>query len=71
MTPASWIADIFLSSLHLLFDVVCGWIGHTLVKIVTFGRIRIDWGDSSESILAEAIGAGFLLGVATLVFTLL
>ncbi len=58
----------FVSLGKVLFDKICGWIGHTTVKTLTFGKVDIDWGDSSESVLAECIGVGVLLGVATIVW---
>lgn len=54
---------------ELAFHKICGWIGHITVKVLTFGKVEIDWGDSSESILAEMIGVGVLLGLAALVWT--
>ena len=60
MTVISWIAEI-------LFDTVCGWVGHWVVKVVTFGKVELDWGTSSESIVAEYIGAGVLLALVLLI----
>lgn len=44
--------------MHFLVDMiwpeVCGWIGATLVKIITFGRLDLDWDEGcTEPILAE------------------
>jgi hypothetical protein len=47
--------------IEILLHTVCGWVGHVTVKAITFGKIDLDWGKSSESILTEAIGAGVLL----------
>jgi len=48
----------------LIFHNVCGWIGATFLKIITFGRIDLDWGeDCSESVLAEWIGLLVLVGL--------
>ncbi|MDP4793010.1 MAG: hypothetical protein NWQ35_00915 [Verrucomicrobiales bacterium] len=50
-----------------LFHSLCGRLGHFVVKAVTFGKVEIEWEISSESILAEYIGAGILLGAAVLI----
>jgi uncharacterized membrane protein YeaQ/YmgE (transglycosylase-associated protein family) len=47
-----------------LFFEVCGWVGHMVVKAITFGKVDLEFGDSSESILTAVIGAFFLLAVA-------
>jgi hypothetical protein len=47
-----------------LFDTLCGWVGHVVVKVVTLGRVDLDWGTSSESVIAEWIGLAFMLIVA-------
>lgn len=56
--------------IEVLFYAVCGWVGHVVVRVVTFGKVKLDWGESAESILTEWIGFFFLLGVAILVATL-
>lgn len=53
------------------FHSLCGRIGHFAVKAVTFGKVEIEWENSSESVLAEYIGAGILLGAAVLVSMIL
>ena len=50
-----------------LFHSLCGRLGHFVVKVVTFGKVEIEWENSSESILAEYIGGGILLGTAVLI----
>jgi hypothetical protein len=47
--------------LEVLFFTVCGWIGHVVVKVVTFGKVDLDWGTGSESVLAEWLGFFFVL----------
>jgi hypothetical protein len=54
-----------------LFYSVCGWVGHTVVRLCSLGRIRLDWGSDSESCLTEAIGAIFLLGLGLVLLWLL
>jgi hypothetical protein len=49
--------------LECLFYTVCGWVGHVVVKAITFGRVELDWGTSSESVLTEWIGLVFVLVV--------
>ncbi len=31
-----------------LFYAACGWIGHWTVKILTLGRVNLDWGETAE-----------------------
>jgi len=50
--------------IECLFYTVCGWVGHAVVKLVTFGRVDLDWGSGSESVLTEWIGFFFVLLVA-------
>lgn len=61
--------------MHFLIDIifheVCGWVGATFLKIITFGRIDLDWGEGcTESILAEWTGLLVLVGLIVLAFTL-
>lgn len=49
---------------RFLFFTLCGWIGHIVVKVVTLGRVELDWGRGSESVLAEWVGLLFVLLVA-------
>jgi hypothetical protein len=49
---------------ELCFFYLCGWVGWGVVKLLTFGRVDLDWGDSAESFLTQVIGFGFLLAVA-------
>ena len=51
----------------IIFDTACGWIGHTAVKLLTFGRIDLDWGQGSESVLAQWIGLFVLVGWIVLI----
>jgi len=53
--------------LEILFFGFCGWLGHVAVKILTFGRVNLDYGDSSESVITEWIGVGVLLAIAMLI----
>jgi len=52
---------------EFLFDTLCGWVGHVVVKGITFGKIDLEWGSSSESVVAEFIGLGILLGAGALI----
>ncbi len=47
-----------------MFYTVCGWFGHIVVKVVTLGRVDLDWGSDSESVVSECIGFFFLVLVA-------
>ncbi len=64
-----------MTVLHLIFEFVfygvCGWVGYITVRAVTFGKVELDWGGSSESVVAEAIGAGVLIALAMLVALIL
>lgn len=53
--------------IDILFFTVCGWVGHVVVKALTFGKVDLDWGSGSESILAEWLGLFFLLLTAGLI----
>lgn len=58
--------------IDILFHEVCGRVGATFLKIITFGRIDLDWGEGcSESILAEWTGLLVLVGLLVFAFTLL
>ena len=57
MIILGWIAEV-------LFFGLCGWLGSTFVKLITLGKVELDYGSSSSGIVAE------LLGVVVL-FTLL
>ncbi len=50
--------------LECLFFTVCGWIGHVVVKLITFGKVDLEWGAAAESMLAEWIGLFLVLLVA-------
>jgi hypothetical protein len=56
---------------EILFFSVCGWIGHIVVKGLTLGKIDLDYGDSSESIITELIGVGILLALAVIISLLI
>jgi hypothetical protein len=64
------------SMLHFVFECVflsiCGWIGHIVVRTLTLGRVKLDWGADSESNVTEVIGGIFLLmiGILTVSFFL-
>lgn len=64
MTSILWLIEF-------VFHTVCGWVGYISVKALTFGKVELDWGDSSESVIAESIGAGVLLVLAGLVSLLI
>ncbi|TAG08470.1 MAG: hypothetical protein EAZ42_10455 [Verrucomicrobia bacterium] len=53
--------------LEILFFGFCGWLGHVTVKIVTLGKVDLDYGNSSESVITEWIGVGVFLAIAMLV----
>ena len=53
--------------IEVLFYTVCGWVGHIVVKAATFGKVDLDWGKTSESVITEYIGAGVLIALAMLI----
>ncbi len=55
---------IFEIIVECFFFTVCGWIGHIVVKGVTFGKGDLDWGFGSESILTEWFGLFIVLLIA-------
>ena len=52
---------------EVVFSIICGWVGYISVNAVTFGKVELDWGNSSESFITECIGAGVLLALAMLI----
>ena len=66
--------------IHFLFEsvflTICGWVGHVVVRILTLGRVKLDWSTESESeseaesSVTEAIGIIFLLMMGILVVVL-
>ena len=58
------------SLVEIIFDTVCGWTGHHSVKLLTLGRIDLDWGEGSESVLAQWIGLFVLVGLTVLIASL-
>ena len=53
--------------IEILFLTFFAWVGHWCVKLLTFGRVELEYGDSSESLLTGCIGFAVVLGVALLV----
>jgi hypothetical protein len=53
--------------IEILFFTVCGWVGHIVLKLLSFGRIDLDWGRGAESVAAELFGFFFLLFTAGLI----
>jgi hypothetical protein len=53
--------------IEILFLGFCGWLGHVAVKIVTLGKIDLEYGGSSESVVTEWIGFGVFLAIAMLI----
>jgi hypothetical protein len=53
--------------IECLFFTVCGWIGHFVVKTITFGKVDLDWGSGAESGLTEWLGFFFVLLIAGLI----
>ena len=53
--------------IDVLFSTVCGFVGHVVVKALTLGKVDLDWGTSSESVLTEWIGLFFILLTAGII----
>jgi len=47
--------------IECLFHYACGWLGHMFVKIITFGKVDLDWPGGSESVMAEVIGLAIVV----------
>lgn len=56
---------------QFLFYFVCGWTGNLVVRVITLGKVNLDWGVDSDSIVTEAIGMIFLLLLGITLFWLL
>lgn len=67
---ADALREVFGYVCKVIFERFCGWIGHITVKAVTWGKVDLEWGESSESVLAESIGIGVLLVLAAVVWML-
>jgi hypothetical protein len=63
--------SVFRLLFRHVFETICGWVGYITVKALTFGKVELEWGYSSGSILTEWIGAGVLLGLAMLISLLI
>ena len=56
--------------IDIIFHEICGWIGAKFLKMITFSRVDLDWGEGcTESILAEWIGLLVLVALIVLAFT--
>ena len=49
MIIIEWIIEVFVYEF-------CGWIGYITVKAVTFGKVELEYGDSSDSVITMWIG---------------
>lgn len=49
---------------EILFYTLCGWVGHWTVKLLTLGKVDLDYGDTSDGPVAEWIGLIVLLLLA-------
>lgn len=49
------------------FYVACGWFGHVLVKVITLGKIDLEWGADCESFVATIIGIAALLFIGLVI----
>ena len=47
--------------------LVCAWLGHVVVRILTFGKVQLDWHRNSECFLTYELGLVSLLLIAGLV----
>lgn len=41
---------------EILFFTICGWVGHVVIKLLTFGKVDFEWGRESGGALTETIG---------------
>ena len=57
--------------IEILFFTFFAWVGHWVVKLFTFGKVELEYDDSSESVITAWIGFAFILGVALLVVELI
>jgi hypothetical protein len=51
-----------------LFHILCGWIANLVVRVITLGKVNLEWGSCSESIVPETIGVIFLLLLGVTLF---
>jgi len=57
--------------IEILFFTFFAWVGHWVVKLLTFGRVELEYEDSSESVITGCIGCAFILGAALLIVELI
>ena len=56
--------------IEFLFHTCCGWLGHWVVRILTLGKIKMEYGDETPSCLAEVVGVAFLIPVSILIWAI-
>ncbi len=54
---------LLLGCLFLVF----GWVGHVIVRVLTFGKVQLDWHEGGESYLTQLIGAFIVLAIGGLI----
>ncbi|MDA7888343.1 hypothetical protein N9A86_03055 [Akkermansiaceae bacterium] len=65
----SIIAEVLIDILfQTLFQTCCGWLGHWVVRILTLGKVQIEYGDETSSCLAGITGVIFLIAVGMLIW---
>ena len=55
---------IFGFLLEVLFFTSCGWVGRIFFKVITLGKVELDYGESSEGVITEFIGLAVLVALA-------
>jgi hypothetical protein len=58
------IVQIFV---EFLFYMVCGFVGHVVVKALSFGKVDLEWGHSSDSLVAEFCGLFFFFLIIVII----
>jgi hypothetical protein len=51
----------------MVFFTFCAWVGHLLVRILTLGKVNLDWQHGVEPWLTQEIGFFVLLLIAGLI----
>jgi len=57
--------------IEILFFTFFAWVGHWVVKLLTFGKVKLEYNDSSESVITGCIGFAFILGAALMIVELI
>lgn len=56
---------------EVLFCSVCSWVGYIVVKILTLGKLELDYGDAPGGMISGLLGLGFLVSIMLLISSII